>query len=222
MKNFLIFPALLLAVMGGEAQAQISDSGNHGLMTISTIKNSALDKVEGSPFLEEEFKYGIAKIEGKDPLKVFVRYNVATEQMEVKTDPNSEEIYMLPPGQHAVYNIDNNIYKYGTLNYEGESLLGYQIEHFAGDQYRLITKHRAEIKEAVKAKTGYDRDMPARIRIQEDLYVIDKDANATKVRAKNRDLKDVFTSPAAKSYLSDHKVRSLKDLVDFIAYLDKQ
>ena len=223
MKKYILIPALLFAFVGAEAQVQINDSGNHSLMLITTKKNPALEKVEGSPFLNDEFKYGVAKVEGKDPLNVFVRYDVSTEQMEIKTDPNSEDIYVLPAGQHAVYKIGNNTFKYGTVNHEGNSILGYYVEHFDGENYKLLTKHRAEVSEAIKAKTGYDRDIPAKIKIEEDLFIVDKtNGNAYKVRPKNRDLDDIFESSQAKNYLSDNKVRSTKDLIEFVAFLDKQ
>lgn len=222
MKKYTIIGAILLALVGVEAQAQLNDSGNHGLMNISTRENPALSKVEGSPFLDDDFKYGVAKIEGKDPLNVYVRYDVATEQMEIKTDPKSPDIYMLPPGQHAVYKVGDKTFKYGTINHEGKNILGYYVEHFGGDNYKLVTKHRAEISEAVKAKTGYDRDKPAKIKIEEDLFILGKDGTAWKVRAKNRDLEDIFKTPAAKDYLSDNKVRSTEDLVAFVAFIDKQ
>lgn len=223
MKKHFLIPALLFAFLGVEAQAQINDSGNHGLMNITTKKNPALSKVEGSPFLYEDFRMGTAMVEGKDPLNVYVRYDVSTEQMEIKTDLNSDAIYVLPTGQHATYKVGKDVFKYGTINYEGKNILGYFIEHYDGDKYRLVTKHRAEISEPVKAKTGYDRDIPAKIKIEDDLFIVNKeDGRAFKVRAKNRDLEDIFDSAAAQKYLSDNKVRSTEDLVAFVAFLDKQ
>ena len=223
MKKYFLIPALLFAFIGVEAQVQINDSGNHSLMLITTKKNPALSKVDGSPFLYDDFRMGTAMMEGKEPLNVYVRYDVSTEQMEIKTDLKSEDIYVLPAGQHATYKVGKNTFKYGTINYEGNSILGYFVEHYDGDNYKLVTKHRAEVSEAVKAKTGYDRDIPARIKIEEDFYIVDKKTgSAYKVRAKNRDLDDFFTSPEAKKYLSDNKVRSTEDLVYFVAFLDKQ
>ena len=218
MKNMIFFLLLLVTVSGYSQVVDLSDFG----LNLKTRTSTTPATIEGTPYLQENFEKGILQLEKKNPLHVFLRYDVSTEQIEIKTDLNIEDIYVLPAGQHAVYTIGSNTFKYGTVHYEGKKIQGYFVELFEGETYRLLIKYRTEISEAVKAKTSYHRDIPAEIKIEEDLYIVGKDGKAYKVRAKNRDLRDIFDSPEAKKYLSDNKVRSTEDLIKFLAFLDKQ
>lgn len=220
MKKVLIPIIALLTVVQVEAQRVIADSGNHGLMTINTKENERMKDVEGSPYLNEEFQYGVATVEGKEPLKLFMRYNVATETFELKPDLAGDKVYVLPIGK-AVYTLNGDTFVYDEMRFEGKMITGYFLEHFSGDHIRLLEKPVAEISEARPAKTGYDEDEPARIRLDEEFYIITDQGKVENVRVKHRDIKKAFNSDPAKKYLSDNKVRSLEDLIAFVVWLDK-
>lgn len=200
----------------------ISDSGNHSLMLLTTKKSERMKKVEGSPYLDKDFQYGTATVEGKEPLKVFMRYNVNEEQIEIKTDIKSEDIYLLPKKESTVYQIGSEILVFDQVSHSGKRISGYFVEHFKGENLRLLEKPVAKLTEAVKAKTGYERDRPARIVIEEEYYVLNINGEVKDVRLKHRDVKKTFNSQRAKKYLSDNKIRSEDDLVAFISFLDKE
>jgi hypothetical protein len=219
MKRYFLI--LLIFFVGRQGFGQvINDSGNHSLMLLTTKENARMNSVEGSPYLHEEFRYGTATIQGKEPLKVFMRYNVDQEQIEIKTDIKSEDIYVLPKDEKTLYEIGPEALVFDQISHNGKRIFGYFIEHFKGKNLRLLEKPVASLTEAVKAKTGYDRDRPAKIVIEEEFYVVNMNGKVKNVRLKHRDIKKTFNSPFAKKYLSNNKIRSEEDLISFVVYLD--
>lgn len=215
---FAIFAGL--SFISVEAQQVFTDSGNHGLMTITTKEKEGGDDIVGSPYLNEEFQQGVIEIEGKGPLKAYVRYNVVSEQMEIKTNPVSQQTYMLPSGQRATYQIGDQTFVLDKITADGETFYGYFIEHYDGDNLRVLGKPTAKVSEAIKAQNTYQKDRPAEIQIEENYFIVLENGDAEKVRLRNRDLRKVFNSKPAKEYLSDNRIRSVEDLAAFARYYD--
>ncbi len=201
--------------------SQIQDNGNHGFMTI-TLKQKDLSKINGSPYLEESYQSGTVFIEGKEPLMVFMRYDVQNETIEIKTDLSSTEIFILPTGKNAKYEIENLTFLYDKINIDGKQIMGYFIEHFSGENFRLLEKPLVTMTEAVAAKTGYEKDILAEIKIESEFYIQKEDGKIENVRLKHKDIKNSFTSKKASEYLSENRIKSLDDLKDFIKHLDKK
>lgn len=181
-----------------------------------------MDAIEGSPYLNENFQAGIAKVEGKEPLSVFLRYNVPQDQMEIKLDLQSAEVYELPKNNKTHYKVGSQTFVFDMLKFEGSVIGGYFIELYSGEKFRLLEKPIATLTEAIKAKTGYDKDRPAQIKLEEEYFVVKEDGQVLNVRLKHKDIKNAFDSEPSKEYLSDNKIRSEEDLKSFISWLDKQ
>lgn len=213
---------IILAFLPGRAQIQLHDSGNHGLMRISTKESDKINEVKGSPYLNEDFEAGIARVKDKEPLNVFLRFDVAQDQMEIKLDAGSEEIYLLPRNGNIEYEMGNRKIVLDEIVSEGNRISGYFIEHFAGEKFRLLEKPVATVTEPVKARTGYEKDKPAEINIGEEFYIINGEGQVENVRVKEKDLKKAFDSDSARKYLGDNKIKSVQDLKNFVAFLDGQ
>ena len=217
---------LLLMIFGFQVTSNaqyIDGTGNlNDFGFILVTKTADLSKVEGTPYLNEEFQSGTLHIDGKDPLPVFLRYDVVNERMEVKPKKNIEETYMLPRNQTAQYMIGEKRYVLDKINTPDQTLYGYFLELYEGDNYRLLKKPMATLTEPVRAKTGYEKDRPARIEMEETYFVVGNNGKAQEVELKNRKIKKSFSSSEAKDYLNDHKIRSEEDLVAFISFLDQQ
>lgn len=199
----------------------ISDSGNLSFRLITTKDSDRMKSVEGSPYLNEDFEYGIVSVEGKNPLNVYLRYNVFQEQVEIKPDLRNEDTFLLPNKETTIYKIGPQTLVFEEIRSEGRIFSGFFIEHYNGENLRLLEKPVATLTEAVKAQTGYETDKPARIKIEEEFFVVDSDGQVTPVRIKHRDVKKTFKSPGAKKYLSENNIRSKEDLISFISFLDK-
>lgn len=211
------------AFFQSSAQIQLHESGNHGLMRVSVKESDKMKGVEGSPYLDENFQYGIATIKGKEPLSVFLRYNVHQDQMEIKIDPKNDETYALPKNANTVYEIGPQTFVFDEILSNGNKVSGYFIRQYDGEKYRLLIKPVVSLTEPVKAKTGYEKDRPARIIIEKEYYVVNNNnGKVENVRLKHRDIGKAFNSEPAKQYLRDNKIRSEEDFKSFIEYLDVQ
>jgi CRISPR/Cas system-associated exonuclease Cas4 (RecB family) len=221
MKNIYVFLLALFISLG--TQSQVQDGGGQELMLLKTKANEDLKKVKGSPYLNEDFTQGKAFITGKEPLNVFLRYEVAKDIIEIKTDKGSPETYILPLGQKAEYKIDNNLFVLENLNFSGNRINGYFVEHFKGENIRLLQKFTASFSEAVIAKTGYEKDRPAEITIDNHFYMVSKNGEVQPIELKERELKKAFSgSKEVESYLSSNKLKSVEDFVKFFQWYDTQ
>lgn len=214
---------LLLAISTfSQSRGQVELQDGQNLMLIPVKENNVMNTLSGTPYLQEDFVLGTVFMEGKEPLKVFMRYDVHQEQIEIKTEPASNEVFWLPKKKNTEYLMGTKRIILDELVHEGKRIVGYFVEHYDGDKFRLVEKPVVTIDEAVKAKTGYDKDQPAKIVIEEEFYIIDSKGEIKNVRLRHRDIKKAFDSSNAKNYLSENKIRSEEDLVNFISYLDKQ
>lgn len=220
MKKLLLLLLAVFAVFNSKAQVGLQDGQN--LMLVPLKKNAAMDRLAGSPYLDEEFSVGTVILEGKEPLRVFMRYDAHQEQMEIKTEPQSKEIYSLPKKKGTIYELGTTKFVLDEIVHNNHRITGYFIEHYGGENFKLLEKPVVTVTEAIKAKTGYDRDKPAKIVIEEEFYVVSDGGEVYNVRLKHRDIKKAFETTSAKSYLSKNKIRSEEDLIAFISYLDKQ
>lgn len=219
---FFIFPVFAF-LMTTSLSAQINDSGNHSKMLLTTKKSNVLNEVKGTHFLNEEFQNGKVLIKGYDPLDAFLRYNVNTETFEVKLEKTGEEIYELPLNLETQYYIGPDLYTYKTINVDGKSITGYFQNHYEGQKVSFLEKPSLTVTEAVKAKTGYEKDKPAQIKLQEEHYLVFQDGTVKNVDLKEKDFEKAFAStPEVKKYLKDNKLKSAKDFSAMVEWYDKQ
>ncbi len=222
MKNFFFLILAGAFFITTSLTAQINDSGGHSKMLLTTKKNDVLNEVKGSYFLDDNFKPGKVIVEGYDPLDVLLRYNVNTETFEIKMEKTGDDIYVMPLNLETKYYLESNLYTYHTINFEGKSMTGYFQNHYEGDKVSFLEKPSLTITEAVKAKTGYEKDKPAQIRLQKEHYIVFKDGAVHNVKIKEKDFEKAFSSsPAVKKYLSDNKLKTVEDFSKMIAWYDK-
>ena len=219
MKVLSAFIVLLLG-LGLNAQV-INDGGIEGLQLMTKVSDD-LYKVQGSPYLTDEFQYGTLEIDGKDPIQVFLRYDVQKDIVEIKMEPQSEEIYLLANQPTVSYKLNNNNKIISDQIYSSEGKIsGLFIEHFNGEDYKLLEKHKASISKPVKAKSSYESDKPAQIKKSSEFYLKSPGSKTfQKIRIKHKDVRKAVSSSVAKDYLSDNKIKELEDLVAFLQYLE--
>ncbi len=217
--NMKIFSALFALLLSFGLHAQVIDGGIEGLRLMTKVSED-LEKVHGSPYWFEEFQFGTISIKDKSPIKGFLRYDVQSEIIEIKTDQNSDEIYTLGNRSDVSYILNNKRIIADQISSDNGRVSGLFIEHFNGENYRLLEKMRVDISEAVQAKSSYESDKPARMEISSNFYLISDNKTAKEIRIKHRDLKKMFSSKHAKKFLSDNKIREVEDLVAFLEYME--
>lgn len=212
---------LFILFLFPNVQAQLEGIPGHS-MTLIPLKSASMKEVEGSPYFEnDQFQPGILKMNDIE-LEVFLRYNVVQERIEIKVNIGEKEIYELPPRKDIIYIYGNKEYVINKFNYEGDEIYGYFIRYYEGDEVSLFGKPTVEITEAVKARTGYQSDEPARIDIDKEYYIVQDNNKVYNVRLKHRDVKKEFRTEEAQKYLRDNKIKSEADLIDFVSFLDEQ
>ena len=219
MKIFLFILYILVGFTTVKAQV-INKLGIDDLF-LMTKDSDILNEVEGSPYWNKKFEYGTVTLGNKQPIKAFLRYNANNETVEIKTEQNSEEIYILPLNRNAKYMVANELFVYHEIYYDNKKISGYFIEHHNGEKYKLLEKPTITRSEAVKAKSSYESDTPARITIDSDFYIVSDRSSGKKVKIKNRDIKKAFPSQKAKKFISDHKIREKEDLIALLEFLEQ-
>lgn len=218
MKKILFITALIFSLTRTSAQL-IIEEGINGVL-IETKSSPVLNEIEGSPYLEKDFQPGELVIEGKKALPVFLRYDVSSEIMEIKTSHDDSHVYKLSPTLKGYYIINGAHFIFDQISHAGKRYSGYFILHHQSKNYSLLEKPIIDIKEAQKAKSGYEEDKPAQISIDSEFFVL-KDGDVHDLKIKHRDVKKLFGSDKAKAYLDENKIRSLDDLIKFLRYLDQ-
>lgn len=203
--------------------AQIHESGGHSMMRVSTKQSDILKEVKGSPYLYDDFRYGMVTMEGKEPLRVLMRYDINTETFEIKTEQSSEDIFILPLDPDTKYHLGSQTFDYRTINFEGKEITGYFQAHFDGENVSLLEKPSLTFIEPVKARTGYDEDRPGKIKLNNDLYLVFTDGKVENVRLKERDFEKAFSSSKnAEKYFSDNKLKTAEDFIKMLEWYDDQ
>ena len=177
-------------------------------------------KVEGTPYLNEEFSRGKIYLQDKEPLEAYLRYDVLGEQMEVKIDKSSTDIYTFSSNRDIEYEIDYNKFFENTITVDGERISGLFQELFVGNNVKLLSKAVAQVSEPVVAKSSYEKDRPGRISISERYFIVPQDGRPQEVEMKRRSLRKTFDSRKVKEYLKNNKIKSVEDLVEFARFYD--
>ncbi len=72
-----------------------------------------------------------------------------------------------------------------------------------------------------KAKSGYDKPKPARIKIDQVYYLQLDGGNLHEVRLKEKDFKEYFEDkPGMEKYFDNHKIKGLDDVKKLLEFYD--
>ena len=205
--------------MSAQTVGGLFEDINHKLTLVSDKEKSS--DLEGSPYYHVEFVKGIVNFENQKPIEVYLRYNVAEERIEIKTQLESSETYQLPGDSKTNYIINSEKYVLESISNSGKEIYGYFIELFNGENLRLVKKPAARFIEGEKARTGYEQNTPSRITIEEEYFII-SEGNVINVRPQSKDVKKAFNSPEAQQFLKKNKIKTEADLKGFVSYLDKE
>ncbi|WP_081212318.1 hypothetical protein [Salegentibacter sediminis] len=222
MKRYLLFS--LIVLFGINAHSQIYNQNLiNDRMTIPVYKKTP-EGFTGTPFVDEEFRKGAILDEEGNAQPAFLRYNAVEGIMEIKLNKLQEDIHVLPRIEKITYTIDGYTYFIDSKRTEdGELLKGYFVNYYDGDNVKLLGWPRPDVIEAQMAKTGYDKDKPAHLKVEMEYYLEIGDARLQEVRLRPRDFRKTFDEKdAMKKYLSDNKVKDLDDAIEALKFYDNQ
>lgn len=222
MKNFLTLILLVFFTMSANSQVTDQDLLNNQ-MVIPVYKKTP-QGYTGSPFVNEEFKNGVILDEEGRSQPAFLRYNAVEGIMEIKLNQQQERIHVLPRIKKITYILDGYTYFIDAKRTEdGELLEGYFVKYYDGENVKLLGWPRPDLSEAQEAKTGYEKDKPAHLKVDMEYFLQLGENRLQEVRLRPRDFRKTFDkSEAMKDYLSDNKVKELDDAIEAVKFYDKQ
>jgi hypothetical protein len=214
MKKTLFNVLLLLLVSNSNAQVileKIDPYSSGVLFRNPSFDNRDLVKIEGSQYLNEDFK--LAEVSGVAK-KLMVRYNAMTDAIEVQSD-DMQGFLLTKENPYNTITIISDPNKIKLLNYknkEGE-VYGYLSELHNKNNVILYRRDKIILQKAVEAKTSYQEAIPTKfVKINEEYYLSLKNDTAIAVPKNKKELQDLF--PMKKEeiavYLKGNKF-SLKD-----------
>lgn len=221
----IIYTAVFLFSTFSFAQIDGTNPGNAPLQ-ILTRSNADNNKIEGSPFFEDQFKAGTLLEDDKRLLSGFFRYNVSEDKIEIKLKENAagNEVYFLPRFERYKYQLKDYSYLVGKYQTANNGILeGYIINYFDGEHVKLFGKPTAKVSASQEAKTGYGKAKPAQIYIDQVYYLQVNGGDLQEVRLKEKDFEELLDrKPALKTYFKEHKIKELEDAKNLLSFYDKQ
>ncbi|MGB8704143.1 MAG: hypothetical protein WCD31_03845 [Gillisia sp.] len=223
MKNFFLFGTFLLMFTFSEAQQVNLIPMNRGSEYTARDAN-VLNNAQGSPFFEEQFTPGILVDTDSDSSnhKLYFRYNVISDQVQIKVLPSKNEIYVLPRQDRYKYRLKD--YSYILENFdtsEGKKISGYVIQYFNGEKVNFFCKPEYRIIPGREAKTSFETEQPAKLEIDPVYYLQFGDQPLQEVKLKERELKEFFrANPEMDQYFKDHKIKEPEDVVKMLSYFE--
>lgn len=172
---FLIISLFSLAIFSQSNDAiykigvrQIAIDQNNEFLNLS---DAEFKLIEGSPYARKEFLEG-SIFEGDVLLQknVFLRYNIFSDEIEIKTSMNESNYNALVKRSGMLVKIFNDVYT--LIPFEGSDEKGQYFKVLTtGEHFSLYKKTTAKFTQRTFAKTSYDRDQPAKF-IQTDSYFL--------------------------------------------------
>jgi hypothetical protein len=150
------------------AVRQINIEQNNEFLNLS---DAEFKLIEGSPYAHKEFMEG-SIFEGEELLQknVLLRYNIFSDEIEIKKSVNDKEYSALVKRSGMLIKIFNEVYT--LIPFEGSDERGQYFKVLTtGEHLSLYKKSTVEFIQRTFAKTSYDRDKPAKF-TQTDTYFL--------------------------------------------------
>lgn len=220
--RYLILAFVAFFGLNATAQSENPMLGNNR-MIIPTFSKTP-EGYTGTPYLEEEFKRGIIEHKDGRTMPALLRYNAVEEIMEIKMQSPEDDILVLPKGKGITYKIDGYSYVEDVLRTEkGDRLQGYFIEYYNGDNIRFLAHPQPDVIEPKKAKSGYEKDKPAHLKVDLEYYLAEDDERLKNIKLRHRPIKKEFSgAPGMKDYFSENKIKTVEDVIAMAKYYDEQ
>ncbi|TXN34786.1 hypothetical protein FVB32_09285 [Flagellimonas hymeniacidonis] len=185
----------------------------------------ALDDIEGSIYLNEDFVLGKVFFNTDEEAKMYLRYNAFNDEFEIKKTQLEEEVTRaLLKSEEISCSLGNNTYNYFSLvNEKGEKSMGYLKTIYTTTNYKLLEQRNKLFKEGKQAKTSHAVSFPHRF-VDETNYYISVDGSApVYVSSKKKELIFLFKAEhqeEVKGFLKKKNIdlKSKDGLINLVAF----
>ena len=232
MKKSLLIFSLLSIISFSEINAQngvMQTRKNVVLFDHVNRNNLMLDYVdvyEGTPYNNPNFLIGNIFIKNElTAPNISLRYNIYADEIEVKEDPNDDEAdskaLTKSPDIHVTILNDKFVYIAKT---EGLPTGGYFLEMQKGKNVMLYKKLIKKYYPEKKAKTSFERDIPASFKDKPIYYIMTKDGKMNELPSSKSKIIKMLSGfeKGIKSYIKTNKINVAeeKGLIKAFKYCD--
>ena len=211
---------LLLLSLSGYSQKTDSEQTLVHRTSITSFDLRSKELV-GSIYINEDFLP--AKLSNSQD-QYLMRYNAYLDEMEVEKNGNA---YHLSKNLNYSINFEGINKTYQVYNYleKKETVPGFFVVLYSGDNISLLIKEKIKFFEEVKPKTGYDKYVPPTLkRVSDEFYIGYKNRVAKELPSKKKDILDLFESKgsAIESYAKINNLgfKNREDLIQIFKYYD--
>lgn len=200
-----------------------TDGINHINSDHLYIKNQRerYKKIEGSPYLSEEFSTGSISLTSKRITNMNLRYNIYEGHFEYKDE---DIIKYIDPRRNRVDTVwlDGETYLYVSLE-DGKQIKMTYMKMVHGDGTRVLLNHKMLLTEPQESQ-GYVEAKPARFNRQQDLVFIQPTGSHALEFKGKKSLEDVFPNhhQQLSAYIKSEKLKlkKVEDIVKLCSYYD--
>lgn len=219
MKKIILF--ISFTVFTFVSHSQISDSFSNSGMLIYTTKKTP-ESYTGSPYKEVKFLKGVIRDTNKDiSQEALLRYNALEDVVEIRFQQNDKSS-VLPKYKHIIYDMGDYTYYIDNLDTDNGIYESYILNFYESDNVKFVGRPTINLTEAKLAKTPYEKDRPADIKIELEYYISINGGKFKQTRIKEKDLEDIFNSDRMEDYFDDNKIKDEKDVVKMLKFYDSQ
>ncbi len=219
MKYYLTVFALLIAV-AGISQISFNNPDVGGVVSFRTTAIKAdTPKTEGSPYFEEEFKFGQVLSYDKVQMSGKLRYNAYTSELELQK--NKWEYSSILKRRYISAVIGDT--KYKVLAYKDDVLGNVKTGYFNplnDGEIQLLFKPEIKIKRGRSAATSYDRTVAPRFIDVSAYYIKKAETPAEKIYLRKKYVLEALDNDAEiKKFVKANKL-NLRKVDDIIKVVD--
>lgn len=218
-KNVIIALTFSLS-LGVFAQKMTSDevSQNTYISNKTTPIFKGYKNTQGSIYANEDFQLGSIIKDGKVVANnVGLRYNVQSEEIELKSNLNSAATVanVVQKNSNIHVRIVNNLFVY-LVSPDKNQKAGYFMVKEEGEKLTIYKKIIKDFVEGKKSVNSYSRDVPDTFKEKEQLYIVSETGSLTKLPKSKGKRKKIFQAneEAMKTFIDTNNLNLRKD-IDF-------
>lgn len=218
---------ILLSAMHISAQTNMISSGSdmmtfvHSDLDYINNQNDRYAKIEGTPYLDEDFHTGSVSFKNKKYTGMELRFNPYEGYFEFKTE---EGVKFLDPRATRIDTVwlGEDIYEY--VNYQAGKALKQTFMKLVHSSVTNVYLYSEVILSQPEEASGYDAAKPARFdKMAETIYIL-KDKEAAREFKGKKSLEEIFPEQNKQlaAYIKSEKLKlkNLEDVISLCSYYD--
>ncbi|MDR5590464.1 hypothetical protein [Christiangramia sp. SM2212] len=187
---------------------------------LATYSPAEPESYTGSPFYEEEFVQGVVRNSEGQSQNLLMRYNAVQDVVVLKLRPQSSKLFLLPPVSDIFYEMGDYTYMLNDPDLNIPASTNYYASFYKGSKSHFIGVPRLDLNSKVKAKTGYEDDIPANFKVEMKYYLSINGGDFEEVNFRPRQLSSLFENPEMARYVADLKIKKADDVVSLLKYYE--